>query len=81
MFIFLILTLFLAFKVFLSFLGYGDIASYLSLNLDESMNGRGAECVLSYRGWDNAVKATYTIQTSKYKHITYKHSNCRGFSS
>lgn len=43
--------------------GYGDIMSYLPLNLDASMNGRGAECVLSYVGWDNAVKATYTIQT------------------
>lgn len=29
------------------------------------MNGRGAECILSYTGWDNAVKATYTIQTRK----------------
>ncbi|XP_060568666.1 uncharacterized protein LOC132727257 [Ruditapes philippinarum] len=43
--------------------GYGDITSYLSLELDASMNGKGAECILSYGGWENAVKATYTIQT------------------
>ncbi|KAL4236346.1 hypothetical protein ACF0H5_004733 [Mactra antiquata] len=43
--------------------GYGDVTSYLPLKLDESMNGGGAECILSYTGWDNAIKATYTIQT------------------
>ncbi|XP_052777546.1 uncharacterized protein LOC128214883 [Mya arenaria] len=43
--------------------GYGEVWSYLTLDLDKSMNGRLAECVLSYRGWDNAVRATFTIQT------------------